>query len=66
VRIARKGVESSDKLGQQRWVIERTMSWLFGNHRLAIRYERKANHFCAFLTLGAALTCFRRLLKLTT
>lgn len=66
VRIARKGVESSDTLGRHRWVIERTMAWLFGYHRLAIRYERKANHFCAFLTLGAALTCFKRLIKLTT
>ena len=65
-RIARKGVESSDKLGRHRWVIERTMAWLFGYRRLAIRYERNANNFCAFLTLGAALTCFKRLIKLTT
>ena len=66
VRIARKGVESSDKLGQHRWVIERTVAWLFGYHRLAIRYERHASHFCAFLTLGAALTCFKRFTKSAT
>ena len=30
VRIARKGVESSERLGRRRWVIERTMSWLTG------------------------------------
>lgn len=30
VRIARKGVESSERLGRRRWVIERTMSWLSG------------------------------------
>lgn len=47
VRIARKGIESSKKLGKHRWVIERTMAWLFGYRRLTIRYERKANHFSA-------------------
>lgn len=26
VRIARKGIESTDKLGKHRWVIERTMA----------------------------------------
>ncbi len=26
VRIARKGIESSERLGRRRWVIERTMS----------------------------------------
>ncbi|SCG03151.1 hypothetical protein GA0115256_14861, partial [Streptomyces sp. DconLS] len=30
VRIARKGIESSERLGRRRWVIERTMSWLTG------------------------------------
>jgi hypothetical protein len=27
-RIARKGIESSTRLGRHRWTIERTMSWL--------------------------------------
>lgn len=40
VRIARKGVESSERLGRRRWVIERTMSWLSGYRRLSPRYER--------------------------
>lgn len=66
VRIARKGIESSKKLGKHRWVIERSIAWLFGYRRLAIRYERKANHFSAFLTLAAALTCYKKLRKLTT
>lgn len=61
VRIARKGIESSEKLGQHRWVIERSIAWLFGDHRLSIRYDRYTNHFCAFLTLAAALTCFKAL-----
>jgi len=66
VRIARKGVETSKKLGKHRWVIERSIAWLFGYRRLAIRYERKANHFSAFLTLAATLTCYKKLRKVTT
>ncbi|MFI7123863.1 IS5 family transposase [Amycolatopsis sp. NPDC049868] len=58
VRIARKGIESSKKLGKHRWVIERSIAWLFGYHRLTTRY---ANHFCAFLTLAATLTCFKKI-----
>jgi transposase len=66
VRIARKGIETSTKLGKHRWVIERSIAWLFGYRRLIIRYERKANHFCAFLTLAATLTCYKKLQKLAT
>jgi transposase len=66
VRIARKGIESSDRLGRHRWVIERTISWLTGYHRLNIRYDRKATHFLAFLTLAAALTGYKKLAKSTT
>lgn len=61
VRIARKGVESSERLGRRRWVIERTMSWLTGYRRLNHRYEH-----LAFLGLAAAICCYKRLLRLTT
>jgi transposase len=63
VRIARKDIESSQKLGRHRWVIERSIAWLFGYHRLSIRYDHKATHFCAFLTLAASLTCYKKLAK---
>lgn len=63
VRIARKGIETSKRLGKHRWVIERTIAWLFNYRRLSIRYERKANHFAAFLTLAATLTCYKKLTK---
>ena len=62
-RLARKGVESSEKLGRHRWVIERTIAWLFGYRRLTIRYERHAHLFCGFLTLAATLTCYKKLTK---
>ncbi|TVT13688.1 IS5/IS1182 family transposase, partial [Amycolatopsis acidiphila] len=37
--------------------------WLTGYRRLTIRYERKPNHYLAFLTLGAAITCHKKLTK---
>ncbi|MFJ4695470.1 IS5 family transposase [Streptomyces sp. NPDC088766] len=65
-RIARPGIESSERLGRHRWKIERSISWLFGYRRLTVRYERKGSHFLAFLGLAAALTCYKKLAKLTT
>ncbi len=62
-RIARRGVESSSRLGRHRWRIERTMSWLGGCRRLHRRYERKAEHFLAFAALACTLICYRRLAK---
>jgi len=62
-RIARKGIESSTRLGRHRWTIERTMSWLAGCRRLHRRYERKAGHFLAFTALACTLICHRRLAK---
>jgi hypothetical protein len=65
-RIARKGIDSSQRLGRHRWKIERTISWLFGYRRLTIRYERHGHLFTAFLQLAAALTCYKKLTKITT
>ncbi|WP_440086066.1 transposase [Streptosporangium sp. LJ11] len=66
VRIARKGIESGQRLGRHRWVIERTMSWLTGYRRLTIRYERYSGNYPALLGLAAALCCYKRLVRLTT
>jgi transposase len=60
-RIARRGVETSTRLGRHRWVVERSLAWLTGYRRLTTRYERSARLFTAFLTLAAALTCYKRL-----
>ena len=57
-RIARKGKESSEKLGRHRWVVERTLSWLNRCRRLKVRYERRADIHQAFLDLGCALICW--------
>jgi transposase len=60
-RIARRGIESSARLGRHRWVVERTLAWLSRFRRLTIRYERRADIHQAFLTLGCALICFNYL-----
>jgi len=60
-RIARKGVESSERLGRYRWVAERSFAWLHRNRRLLVRYERRADLHQAFLDLGAALICWQLL-----
>ena len=60
-RIAWRGIESSERLGRYRWVVERTLSWLKRFRRLTIRYERRAEMHQAFLTLGCALLCWQAL-----
>jgi transposase len=56
-RIARRGVESSEKLGRHRWMVERTLAWLSRCRRLCVRYERRADIPEAFLVLCCALIC---------
>ena len=56
-RIARRGVESPERLGQHRWVVERTLAWLARYRRLAVRYERRDDIHEAFLTLGCISIC---------
>ncbi|WP_272902914.1 transposase [Streptomyces sp. BA2] len=63
-RIARKGIESSQRLGRHRWVVERTVSWLAGCRRLHRRYECKAEHFLAFTAIAATVICHRRLVRM--
>jgi transposase len=58
-RIARRGIDSSERLGKHRWVVERTFAWINQFRRLAIRYERHADLYRAFLMLAAAIICFR-------
>jgi transposase len=56
-RIARRGVDSSERLGRYRWVIERTLAWLACFRRLTVRYERRVDLLLAFHLLAAALIC---------
>jgi transposase len=62
-RIARKGVESSERLGRFRWVVERSLSWIVAFRRLALRYDRQAAAVLGFLHLACALISLRFLAR---
>lgn len=58
-RIARRGIESSERLGKHRWVVERTHGWFAGFGKLRIRFERRLDMHIALLKLAAAIICAR-------
>jgi transposase len=58
-RIARRGIDSTERLGQHRWVVERSLSWLLGCRRLGVRYERRAELLQGLLHLACTLACLR-------
>jgi len=60
-RIARRGIESSERLGRHRWVVERTLAWLNRFRRLTVRYERREDLHLAFLLLACSLLCWQAL-----
>jgi transposase len=62
-RIARRGMESSERLGRHRWVVERTLAWLNQYRRLRVRYERRADIHEAFVQLGCALITWNAVLR---
>ncbi len=59
--IARRGTEHGSGLGTQRWVVERAFAHLYWFRRLQVRWEIRDDIREAFLTLGCALICWRRL-----
>ena len=63
-RIARRGIESSERLGRHRWVVERTIGWLLANRRLAVRYDRQARTVLGLLHLACTLICARVLRRI--
>lgn len=54
-RIARRGIDSSEKLGRYRWVVEHTLAWLHAIKRLRVREERRADVHLALLQLGCCV-----------
>jgi transposase len=60
-RIARKGLDSSERLGRHRWVVERTHAWFNRFRRLPIRHERRADIYESFTTLAASLITLRQI-----
>ncbi|KMO19938.1 transposase [Methylobacterium indicum] len=60
-RIARRGVERSDRLEGHRWVVERSHTWFNHARRLPVRYERHADIYEAFTFLQASLSTLRQI-----
>jgi transposase len=52
-------IDSSERLGRYRWVVERSLAWLLGYRRLGVRYERRADLLQGLLHLACALICVR-------
>jgi hypothetical protein len=60
-RIARRGIESSTRLGPHRWRVERALSWLSRFRRLQLRWNRDSGRWFAFVLVACAVVCFNRL-----
>ncbi|MEV5500380.1 IS5 family transposase [Nonomuraea fuscirosea] len=61
--IARRGTPHGSGLGIHRWVVERTIALLHWFRRLRIRWEIRDDIHEAFMTLAAAIICWRRLVR---
>ena len=59
--IARRRTEHGSGLGVYRYVVEQTLALLHQFRRLRVRYDRRDDIHEAFMTLGCAVICGRRL-----
>jgi len=48
-------------LGKQRWVVERSISWLHQHRRLRVRWERRDDIHHAFLLIACCLICLKQI-----
>ena len=62
-RIARRGIDPSQRLGRHRYVVERSLAWLVGYRRLQVRYERRTDIVLGFVQLACALVCLTSLTR---
>jgi hypothetical protein len=59
--LAQRNSEHGSGLGVDRWVSERTSSWLHQFRRLRVRFDRRDDLHPNFTKLTESLTCFRSL-----
>jgi transposase len=55
--LPEKGLDDDKGLGETRWPVERTLSWVHQNRRLRIRYERRPDIHQAFFTSALIKIC---------
>jgi hypothetical protein len=58
--IPQRGRKRIIGLGRIRWVVEQSISHLHQFKRLAVRWEHRLDLHQGFVTLAAALICWRR------
>jgi hypothetical protein len=61
--LARRGTGHGSGLGVYRWVVEGAIALLHWFRRLRIRWEIRDDIHEAFMTLAAAIICWRRLIR---
>lgn len=63
--IARRNAPHGSGLGSFRYVVEQSLALLHQFRRLRVRYDKRDDVHEAFVTIGMALICWRRLHNLT-
>ena len=63
--VARRGDPHGSGLGILRYVVEQTIALLHQFRRLRTRFDRRADVHEAFMKIGCAMICWRRLHRLT-
>lgn len=63
MRLARPGIESSQRLERHRYKLERSIAWPGSYRRLNVHWERKASAFLAMLGIACILICYKHLAK---
>jgi transposase len=61
--IPHRGTHGIKGLGKLRYVVEQSFALLHQFRRLAVRWGRRLDNHVAFVSLGCALICWRRLIK---
>jgi transposase len=61
--IAAPKTRHGSGLGRERWVVERSISWLHQHRRLRVRWERRDDIHEALMTIACSLICFKTLLR---
>lgn len=59
-KIAKRNSGHGSGLGRERWIVERTISWLHAHRYLARRHARRADIHEAMLTLACAKICLQQ------
>jgi hypothetical protein len=63
VRLARPGIDSSQRLGRHRYKVERSIAWLGSYRVLNVCWKRKASTFLAMLGIAYILIRYKHLAK---